>query len=112
MKTRSRRMSSVMCRKKKVQQQGAYVGAIHVGIGHDDDLAVAQEDGLVAPVAALFSRSTGRFALHQEQLATLGVAFLTVRQLVRHAAGFQRALAAGEGAGPAARFGGVGPAKG
>ena len=31
-----------MKRKKKDEEQGADVGAVHVGIGHDDHLVVAQ----------------------------------------------------------------------
>ena len=106
------------------EQQRADVRAVHVGVGHDDDLAVAQlgsveivladpcadggdqradflvaehlvvarfldvenlslerQNGLEAAVAALLGGAAGRFALHQEQLATLRILLLAVGQL-------------------------------
>ena len=118
------------------QQQRADVRAVHVGIGHDDDLAVAElgrveivfadagaqrrdhgadflvaqhlvvarllhvqdlalqrQDGLETAVAALFGGAAGRFALHQEQLATLGILLLAIGQFAGQTARIERAFA-------------------
>ena len=147
MKTRVAQNQLVHVAEKKREQQGADVRAVHVGIGHDDDLAVADLGGveivladaraqrgdhgadffvaqhlvvarlfdvenfalerqnrLEAAVAALFGRAAGRFALHQEQFATLRIFLLAIGQFVRHAARFERSLAPGQVAGIARRF--------
>ncbi len=62
------------------------------------------QDGLVAAVAAHLGGAAGGFALHQEQLAALGVLLLAVGQLAGQAARVERALAAGEVAGAPRRF--------
>ena len=47
-----------MWRKKKVSKQRADVRAVHVGVGHDDDLAVAQLGGVEIVLAD--ARADGR----------------------------------------------------
>ena len=64
-----------------------------------EDFAPEGQNGLEAAVPALFGGAAGRFALHQEELAALGVLLLAVGQLARQAAGVQRALTAGQVAG-------------
>ena len=52
-----------------------------------------REDRLVAPVAALLGRATGRVALDEVQLAASGVPLLAVGQLARQRHAVERALA-------------------
>src|SRR5207249_9921621 len=62
------------------------------GFFNVEDLTLERQNCLEAAVAALFGGASGGFALYQEQLAALRIALLAIGQLVRHAAGFERAL--------------------
>src|SRR5579864_4916012 len=58
-----------------------------------EDFSLERQNRLEAPVAALLRRAACRFALDQEQLATVRVAFGAVRQLARQPSGIERSLA-------------------
>ena len=60
---------------------------------HIQNLSAQGQNGLVAAVAALLGGAAGGVALHQEQLAALGIALLAIGELAGQAAGIERALA-------------------
>ena len=60
------------------------------------DLALERQDGLETAVTALLGGAAGRLALHQEQLATLGILLLAVGQLAGQSTGIERTFAPGQ----------------
>ena len=63
---------------------------------HVQDLAAQRQDRLERAVAALLGGAAGRVALHEEELALLGVSLLALGELPGQARPVERALAAGE----------------
>src|SRR5437868_2544190 len=72
-----------------------------------ENLSFQRQDGLEAAVASLLGSATGRFALDQEELATLGLTLGAVGELAGQASTIERAFAAGEVAGLARSFAGA-----
>ena len=70
------------------------------------DLAAERQDGLEAPVAALFRRAAGGIALDDENLRQRRIAFLAIGQLAGQRGDVERALAARQLARLARRFAG------
>ena len=83
---------------------------VEPGLLHVEDLALQRQDGLEAPVAALFRRAAGGVALHQVDLAVRGIGVGTVGQLAGQGGRVQRRLAARQVAGAARRLAGLGGA--
>ena len=67
---------------------------LEAGLLHVEDLPSQRKDGLVAPVAALLGRATGRVTLDDVELALAGVLALAVGQLAGERHPVQHALAA------------------
>ena len=71
---------------------------------HVKNLAAQRQNGLEAPVAALFGRAAGGIALDQVNLAEAGVFFRAVGQLAGQSAAIQAVLAHDQVAGLAGGF--------
>ncbi len=68
------------------------------------DFSFERQDGLVAPVAPLFGRASGRFALNNEYLAAGGVALLAIGELAGQPARIHRGFSPRQLARLARRF--------
>ncbi len=71
------------------------------------NFAAQRQNRLIAAVAPLLRGAAGRFALHQEQFAALGIALLAIGELAGQAAGIERAFAARQFASFARGFAGA-----
>ena len=87
---------------------GVAEGLVQPGPFHVQDLAAQRQDGLGFRVAAAFGGAACGVALHDVDLALLGVLRGAVGEFAGHAERFQRALAAGVVAGLARGHPGLG----
>src|SRR6185369_2020201 len=69
------------------------------GLFDVEDFSFQRQDGLEAPIAALFSRAAGGFSLHQKQFAAFRLALRTICQFAGKTTAIQRPFAPGEVAG-------------
>ena len=81
---------------------------VEAGLFHVQNLALERQNGLKAPVAALFGRATGGIALDQEQLRQRRILLLAIGKFAGQAGNVERTLAPGHLAGAARGLAGTG----